>query len=278
MNSQVLIKDFPDANLMGTYYAAAPTNKKAAVVIGCAMGITQKYYHNLAEFLSECGFTVLTFDYRGTGLSAPKRLRGYEVTLFDWADDLSDALCYLKTKHPQDDLIFIGHSIASQLFGFVDEKPLVKRAIFLASSTGYWRDGIGMSKWKNLFLLSVVMPFSNLVWGYTNARFFGQGENYPKGPSMQWRKWCLHPAYFGVETNPGIGRFADYTGEIKSFYFKDDPIANRKSASKLMDVYANATKVLMGKSPADFKQRSVGHTGFLSRKFKATFWHELASQ
>jgi predicted alpha/beta hydrolase len=277
MSSQVQIKAYPQANLVGNYFPAAPSNKKAAFVIGCAMGITQKYYYYLAEYLSECGYTVLTFDYRGTGSSAPKRLRGYEVNLFDWADDLSDAINYLKEKNPQDELIFLGHSIASQLFGFIAEKNLVKRAIFLASSTGYWRDALGVSKWKNLFLLSAVMPFSNFVWGYTNAKFFGQGENYPKGPSLQWRKWCLDPTYFEIETIRSIDLFSEYTGQIKSYYFSDDPIANKATASYLISVYLNASKVLVEKSPADLQQRSVGHTGFLSRKFKSTLWQELAS-
>lgn len=277
MNSQVVIKEFPHANLIGTYFSPAPTQCKRSVVIGCAMGITQKYYGHLAEYFSECGFSVLTFDYRGTGLSAPRQLRKYAIDLFDWSDDIDSAIDYMKDKNPDDELVFVGHSLASQLFGFGNSKNRVIRAIFLASSTGYWRDGVGMSKWRNLFLLFTVMPLSNLIWGYTNARFFKQGDNYPKGPSMQWRRWCLNPAYFGIETERTTHAFSDYTGEIKSYYFSDDPIANENSAQKLMLAYPNAKKKLIKKSPSDYNQRTIGHTGFLSRRFKQTLWQELAS-
>jgi predicted alpha/beta hydrolase len=277
MSKQVVIKEFPLANLVGTYFPSAPSKRNSAFLIGCAMGITQKYYYNLAEHLSGCGYTVLTFDYRGTGLSSPKILRGYHVDLFDWADDIKSGLEYLKEKNPGAELIFLGHSIASQLLGFADCQHLLSRSIFLASSTGYWKDGHGLSKWKNLFLLAVVMPFSNFVWGYTNARFFKQGENYPKGPSLQWRKWCLHPEYFGVETSAGAVFFDTYNGEIKSFYFDDDPIANDTSTKKLLQAYSKATTILIKKKPSDYQQRSIGHSGFLSRRFKSSLWEDLAS-
>ncbi|HEY0651839.1 MAG TPA: alpha/beta fold hydrolase [Chryseosolibacter sp.] len=277
MSSRVTIKEFPQAALVGTWFPPAPSVKKNAFLIGCAMGVTQKYYHHLAEYLSESGYTVLTFDYRGTGDSAPARLRGYRINLFDWADDIRYALEYLKTKNPDDEIIFLGHSIASQLFGFVDGKNLASRAIFLASSTGYWADGIGLSKWKNLFLLSVVMPFSNAVWGYTNAKFFKQGENYPKGPSLQWRRWCLHPNYFAIENLRSLKPFAEFSGPIRSYYFTDDPIANEATAKKLLAAYTNSNTVLIKKKPSDYQQASIGHTGFLSRKFRSSFWQELAS-
>ena len=271
----MIIREFPGANIVGNYYPTLSTEPKGSILMGCAMGITQKYYHHLAEFLSESGYNVLTFDFRGTGSSAPRRLRGYDVNLFDWVEDIRSALIFLKGANAEIKLYFVGHSISSQLFGFVDKNDLVDKAIFLASSTGYWKDGLGVAKWKNLFLLSVVMPLSNAVWGFTNAKFFKQGENYPKGSSQQWLKWCRHPHYFGVELTGTNNFFNQFTRSIICFYFTDDVIANEVSTRKLLSFYENAVSHLVEVKPSDFQQQKIGHTGFLSRKFKPTFWKDI---
>jgi predicted alpha/beta hydrolase len=272
---EMIIKEFAEANLVGNYYPSVSPHPKGSILIGCAMGITQKYYHHLAEFFCASGYHVLTFDFRGTGSSSPRRLKGYKVNLFDWAEDIRSALIFLKGANANMKLYFVGHSIASQLFGFVNNNNTVDKTIFLASSTGYWKDGAGMERWKNLFLLSSVMPVSNLIWGFTNAKFFGQGENYPKGPSLQWRRWCLHPHYFGVELTDTNNFFSQFRRTITSFYFTDDPIANERTAKKLLSFYNRATIHLVATKPADFQQTKIGHTGFLSRKFKTSFWQIL---
>ena len=50
-----------------------------------AMGCGQDYYRPFASWLATQGFTVATFDYRGTGLSRPQALRGFKADIFDWA-------------------------------------------------------------------------------------------------------------------------------------------------------------------------------------------------
>ncbi len=46
-----------------------------SVIINPATGVAARYYHYYARFLAEHGFDVLTYDYRGIGLSRPERLR-----------------------------------------------------------------------------------------------------------------------------------------------------------------------------------------------------------
>jgi predicted alpha/beta hydrolase len=87
----VTLRDFGNALLIGTYFTGESTSPRGMILIGCAMGITQKYYRNLAEYLAENGYEVLTLDFRGTGSSAPAKLRNYNVDLMDWANDLGTA-------------------------------------------------------------------------------------------------------------------------------------------------------------------------------------------
>ncbi len=45
---------------------------RGSVVIGGAMGVRQDYYAPFAQWLAGQGWRVTTFDYRGSGESAPQ--------------------------------------------------------------------------------------------------------------------------------------------------------------------------------------------------------------
>jgi predicted alpha/beta hydrolase len=52
------------------------TPVRASLVLPSAMGVAQHFYAKFAEWLAGQGYFVVTFDYRGIGLSAPASLRG----------------------------------------------------------------------------------------------------------------------------------------------------------------------------------------------------------
>lgn len=51
-----------------------------AVLIVSAMAVPQSFYADLARWLARQGWQVVTFDYRGTGDSAPPTLHGLKPT------------------------------------------------------------------------------------------------------------------------------------------------------------------------------------------------------
>lgn len=244
-----------------------------SLLIAPAMGVTSKYYIPFATWLYEHGFNVMILDYSGTGLSGSENIKNCNVVLKDWVKNIEIAGKELKETNPTLPLIFLGHSIGSQLFGFIENTKLFDKAVFIASSTGYWKDGHSPQKWINYFLLNVILPFSNFTWGYTNAKFFKQGENYPKKPSLQWRKWCLNKEYLKIELDDRQeNNFNMYSAKITSIWFTDDPVANEVTSLKLVDLYRNASKLVIKLSPKEFGVQKIGHTGFLSRKFKDNLW------
>lgn len=252
---------------------------KGNVLIAPAMGITAKYYIQFAIWLSEQGFTVMILDYLDTGLSANEEIKNSKTTLNDWVKNIEIAGQELKRSNPSIPLIYLGHSIGSQLFGFIENIKLFDKVVFIASSTGYWKDGRSPQKWMNYFLLNVVMPLSNLVWGYTNAKLFKQGENYPKNVSLQWRKWCMNKEYLKMELNDNqTNNYNLFKGKITSIWFSDDPIANEITAQKLVSIYKSAETLLIEINPTDFNSTGIGHTGFLSRKYKGTLWNRILEQ
>lgn len=58
-----------DGEMLAAYRFDPPGAAKASVVIAPAMAISQSFYANFAAWLAGQGYTVWTFDYRGTGES-----------------------------------------------------------------------------------------------------------------------------------------------------------------------------------------------------------------
>ncbi len=250
---------------------------KSVVLIAPAMGITSKYYQHLATWLSTEGHHVAVLDYEGTGHSLIGKLKDCKADLFDWVKNIETAGDFLKQRYPDLPLCFLGHSLGSQLFGFVRNQGHFEQAVFIASSTGYLRDGHTPKRFLNYFLLAHIIPLSNALWSYTNAKLFGRGDNYPKFAATQWRKWCLSKDYLLVDMpdTPHIN-FRTYKGKLVSIWFSDDPIANENTSRKLKDLFGSASKRLIKITPEEYHVNKIGHTGFLSRRFQESLWPKIA--
>lgn len=271
---KVLIKENTNYALCGYWIASSQNNLKGTILVCPAMGISAKFYLNMSSWIAEQGYSILILDYRGVGLSAPATLKNFQADLYDWVADMEIAGDWLKRQHPQLPSIFLGHSIGGQLFGFITKSDLFSKAVFIACSTGYWSDT--RNKWKNFILLKTIMPLSDLVWGFINARFFKQGDNYPKGAGMQWRKWCLSPQYFGMELIADKSNFSVFDKKISAIWFSDDPIANKKNVPKLLSFYKHAVTQTLQLMPKQFKLSKIGHNAFLSKRMKDTVWPAIA--
>lgn len=73
------------------YDARAPL--AGNLIVAGATGVPQRFYRRFAEYASSNGFSTLTFDYRGIGLSRPPSLKGFVMDYLDWAQlDLAAAV------------------------------------------------------------------------------------------------------------------------------------------------------------------------------------------
>ncbi|WP_286743136.1 alpha/beta fold hydrolase, partial [Aquabacterium sp. UBA2148] len=173
---------------------------RRAVLIGAAMGVPQRFYQAFATWLAEQGVAVLTFDWRGTGDSAPRSLRGFKASITDWAmQDLpaaADALC---ARWPDAPRTFLGHSLGGQLFGWLAQPERFERVLTVASGNGYWRMNAPAVRRKAPLLWWVLAPVGIALAGYFPGKRLGAVGDLPAAAMWQWRRWCLHPDYVGSE-------------------------------------------------------------------------------
>lgn len=237
-----------------------------------AMGCSQDYYRPFATWLASQGFVAATFDYRGTGLSRTGGLRGFRADIFDWARldcaAMIDAL-------PQRPLYWIGHSLGGQILAMVPNRNAVRKAITVATGSGYWLENVPGLRLKVWWLWFVLVPLSLPLFGYFPGKALRKVGDLPSGVMAQWRRWCLNRQYaVGVE---GAALRADYAAvrsPIVSLSFADDEMMSLANTESMHGFYTAAPRTMKRIAPQDIGARRIGHFGFFRSAFEHSLWRE----
>ena len=243
---------------------------KGSVLIVPAMGGTQDYYQPFASWLATQGFTAATFDYRGTGFSRPRDLRGFKADIFDWARldcaAMIDAL-------PQRPLYWIGHSLGGQILALVPNKHSVAKAVTVATGSGYWLENVPSLRLKVWWLWYVLTPIALRVCGYFPGRALRKVGDLPKGVMAQWRRWCLDPEYaVGAEGDAVRAEYAAVRAPIVSISFEDDEMMSARNTESIHSFYTSAPRTLKRIAPRDIGVARIGHFGFFRAAFEFSLW------
>jgi len=263
--------------LSATLFEPAASGKGVVQIQG-GVGIPQTTYAPLASFLVENGYTVLTFDYRGIGGSAPAQLKGFDATIVDWGKlDMTGVFDWVIKKYPDADKTILGHSIGGQVVGLMDNCDQIDQLIFVACSTGYWRDMSAPDRWAVPLAWYGYVPLAVSLLGYANAKAIGWGENLPKGVVMQWRKWCINTNYFEVDFDTVFAPvyFNQVKAPLHCLYLSDDPVANDVTVRQLMQHYDHAEVTLEKIDPGAAGLKKIGHSGYFLEQSGKSLWPRL---
>ena len=251
--------------------------QRRAIVIHAAAGVPQSYYAGFASFLAECGFTVLTFDYRGIGSSRPDALRGFGATMREWAVlDAAGALDFLESEAPGVPIGVVGHSFGGQCLGIVPGNERYAAVLAVASQSGYWCYWSGGARVGMWLATHLVLPGLSRLVGYFPARRLGQGEDLPAGVAIEWARWCRNPDYI-VGALAAHPQYARFQAPMRLVWLADDRYAPLAAAKALLSLYPAAQTELCEVQPADLGERNIGHFGFFRERFRATLWTDAAN-
>jgi predicted alpha/beta hydrolase len=265
-----------DSYPLGGTWHVPPGEVKAAALFAGAMGVKSRYYAAFADHLAAQGIGVLTVDYRGVGLSRTRSLRGFRAGMMDWAEgDLQGAVNAVQAKWPGKPLHWVAHSLGGQLMGFV-EAP-IRRALFVASQSGYWGHWPGSGKILMAGLWHVAIPTLVRVTGRLPMQLAGQGEDVPAGVGADWARWGRHRRYFGPTIDAKNGaQFNKWEGELRAYHLTDDWYAPVSAVHELVSTYSRARSEVKLVRPQDVGAKRVGHFGFFRPEFRPTLWTEAA--
>jgi predicted alpha/beta hydrolase len=247
------------------------------VVIGGAMGVRQHYYASFAAWLASQGWRVTTFDYRGSGDSAPATLRGFRADLFDWTRDYEAAIDHAHAALPGLPLYLLGHSLGAQLPGLLTNKHKVSGLLSVAAGSGYWRENAPQLKRMILYFWYVAVPLFTRLFGYFPGRKLRKVGDLPVGVIMQWRKWCLNPRYsVGAEGELARQAYAHARFPVLALSFTDDELMTLRGTHSLVGLYENAPRQIERIAPADLAVRRIGHFGPFRSEHEDKLWPRMA--
>lgn len=249
------------------------------VLLSPATAVKQSFYFSFCRWLSERGFTVMTFDYRGIGDSLMGEVRHSTARLQDWGQlDQAAAISALLDKTGNDRAILLGHSAGGQLVGINSRYKQIEKVVAVSSSSGYF-GGMPL-KMKTLawFLLRLYVPVSNQLFGCGKINVIGWGEDLPKAVGQQWGDWCKRPGY--VENALGNSIFDDFHDDllmpITVLRASDDSLATRENVEDLLRLFPSAKTSIVDLIPEQFGYASIGHMDMF-RRSRQDLWPVIES-
>ena len=246
---------------------------RASVVIGGAMGVRQSFYEAFARWMAQQGFRVTTFDYRGHGDSLHGAMRDVNADLFDWAQDYEAVISAAKAALPMQPLYLLGHSLGAQLPGLLRKPGQVDGLLSVAAGSGYWRDNAPKLRRVVPYFWWVLVPLATRLCGYFPGRALKKVGDLPSGVILQWRRWCLHPAYsVGAEGAAVAQSYGAVRFPVLALSMADDELMTLRGTHNLVNLYANTERRVESISPAELKVRRIGHFGFFRDQFRQSLW------
>jgi len=256
----------------------APDNGPAqapVIVIAGALGVPMRFYSRFAGFLTDQGYRVLTFNYRGTG-TAPGAVDPGLLRLEDWGrQDLDSMVGTALALADGQPVYLIGHSIGAQLLGLAERSQALQGAVFVGASFAHWRRWPMPQRVKYWTLFKLLIPVLTRLSPTFPARAVGLGsQNLPSSLMRDWATWVNQPDYLlspaaGLEAE---GAYRSLSLKVLSLQFADDHYVPAAAAQKLYSSYPAIQFELRHKAdlPAP-----VGHFGFFREVSGAPYWPEL---
>lgn len=283
--AQVELRAADGYPLGAVFYAAQrPGSPRRVAVVHCGAGIPARRYRWFAQFLAEWGISVLTYDYRGVGLSRRSPLRGFAATTADWVEyDGAAAIAWLRKRFPHDELVGISHSIGALALAAAPNAADQDRLLFIAPHTAYFGDYRPLYRLPMAVLWHGIMPVVTRLAGYFPARRLGLGEDLPAGIALEWaqrRSSDLRGAGSPRERER-IHRLLDQAARLErpalAVTLTDDAFATPAGARRLLSYFPRlqARQVVLG--PQDVGVPRIGHFGFFRREVGVSLWPRLLS-
>ncbi len=266
----------PDGVLLGGHLWREIRNDPiGTVIVNPATGVLARYYHRYARFLSRHGFDVLTYDYRGIGLSRPEHLRGCGYRWRDWGErDFEGAIRFIEQYGRSDRLLVVGHSIGGFLPGLAENAGRIEGMLTVGAQYAWWGDHAANRRLSLFLKWHVAMPALTLAFGYFPGRRLGWLEDLPPCVAHEWsfrgpRFERSHPR--GSRQN-ALDRMAAVTAPILAVAVSDDELGTPDAIRRTLDYYTGAERTAVLLQPSDYSRDAIGHFGLFHDSHAAGFW------
>ena len=251
------------------------SNQKV-LLINSATGVKQQIYFSVAQFFADHGFTVITYDYRGIGLSKPDNMRGFEASMRVWGTTDYKALTdYIKSNFEDYKKYCLGHSVGALILGMNPDSEIFEEFIFVGTQNAFVGNLRLKTKIEAYLGFGIVQPLFTLLLGYFPASWFGLGESLPSGSAFDWRILILNKK----STNKILEKSADFSKKLRQkvlvIWAEDDAWLTEKGVKSLLEnTYANLRPTYRHIYTSESEKGEIGHVNFF-RSYNRKLWKIL---
>lgn len=249
------------------------------LLINSATGVKQQVYFSFAQYFSEQGFTVITYDYRGIGLSKPAEMKGFKASMRTWGSvDYKTLTQYIKAKFPEYKKYCLGHSVGALILGMNEDSVMFDEFIFVGTQNAFVGNLKGKTKIEAYLGFGIAQPVTTRLLGYFPAHWFGLGESLPKNCAFDWRTLILNKK----STNRLLEEIDDHSKKLtqKTFVIRaeDDIWLTEKGVLSLLnDTYPNLKPTYRLVKTSESDKKEIGHVNFF-RSYNQKLWSIILNE
>jgi predicted alpha/beta hydrolase len=247
---------------------------KAHLLLHGATGVRQRYYAAFANWASEQGLGVLTYDYRDFGESRHRPLRESDANFADWAiRDQAAAEARLAALAPEGPLWLLGHSLGGLGFAFREYDPRVERITTIGAGLCHVSDHPWSYRPVALAFWYVVGPVGTALAGYLPGRKLFLGADLPAGVYWQWRKWCTRRDFFQSDIGKSLPEpnFQIKGPALQMLTMEDDVVVPPVAVRRYAAAFPEGRVTYRMLCPSEFGLPSLRHIEVFSAR-NAAAW------
>ncbi len=249
------------------------------LLINSATGVRQYIYFSFAKFFASKGFTVITYDYRGIGLSKPLTMKNFKASMRIWGSSDYRSLTQFVIRNFQDYQKFcLGHSVGALLLGMNKDSAIFDKFLFVGTQNAF----IGNLKWRikiEAFIgFGLIQPIFTELLGYFPAHWFGLGESLPKNCAYDWRTLILNRK----STDKLLLTTDDYSKVLDQKVFviqaeDDDWLTDKGVRSLLNNTYPQLKPKFRLIETSESEKGDIGHINFF-RSYNKNLWEIILNE
>jgi predicted alpha/beta hydrolase len=134
---KLLITTQDQAVISAHLFLPEQANRKL-LLINSATGVKQQVYFSFARYFAEKGYTVITYDYRGIGLSKPRNMRNFKASMRIWgSEDFKAITEYIKSNFKDYRKYCLGHSVGALILGMNKNSHIFEEFIFVGTQNAF---------------------------------------------------------------------------------------------------------------------------------------------
>ncbi|WP_294283341.1 alpha/beta fold hydrolase [uncultured Chryseobacterium sp.] len=243
------------------------------LLINSATGVKQQLYFSFANYFAQKGFTVITYDYRGIGLSKPVRMKGFKASMRVWGSvDYKALTDYIKIHFGDYKKYVLGHSVGALILGMNKDSNIFDEFVFVGTQNAFIGNLKFRTKIEALLGFGIVQPLTTGLLGYFPAQWFRLGESLPKNCASDWRTLILNRK----STNRLLEKTDNYAKDLNRRVLviraEDDGWLTEKGVESLLsDTYPNLRPVYRFIKTSESEQGEIGHVNFF-RSYNKNLW------